>query len=211
MLPLLLPSVLPMCDSLMHKGNAVHILAEDMRYAKKVRMKGLDGHDYEVERGPVVYEAGSKNLVMDGMRKNALDALFFDTAPNVFRYGGVGSDGSLSTDASLDRLESENIDGTNRKLITDILNVTLHTSTFSTQVVQETSGSDRWKIVAQYVYDTTDALDTDTFAEYGIFDTQAVPGTPTGLSGILGLRYVPASSFVKQDGVKVTVQWTIRA
>lgn len=211
-LPAYLQPVFPMCESLNHRGNAVHIQAENMKFAKQVRKKGRDGRDYLIEKGPVIYEAGAKNVVMDNLRQNALEALFFDTTPDIGKYGGVGSGATSPSDPTLTRLVSENIAGTNRKILTDILGDNIHDSDFEDQVIQENSGSDRWKVVLQYVYESTDAdLDGETFAEYAIFDTEACPGSPTGTSGLILLRYVPPSDFEKQDGVKVTVQWTVRS
>lgn len=195
-------------DHSLAMGSTWQVIAEDMRYAKDTVLLKPDGSGDIVKRGPVIYRVQNKNTIVDLARKEMLSDIFgFGTIAS-FLAGSVGNDGSNPTDATRDRLVFELLgNAPNRMGITD----TGLNPLDATDIISEVSGSNRWKIIAQYVFDTTDGNNGQIFAEYGIHSSMSTPGSPTGLSGVMFARFVPTSSFTKTSAFKVTVLWTLRA
>ena len=149
---------------------------------------------------------------MDEARINALVSTFnqaITTPPTVVSYGfgGVGSDATDPTDATLTHLKSELITGTVRKSLISIDDDALVLGDIVTDVV----GSNRKRINVKYVYPQVDALNGSTFAEFALFSVSTLPGSPTGTSGVMGARFVPATAFNKDPSFKVTMNWIMRS
>jgi hypothetical protein len=193
----------------------VNVFAEDMRYAKSTVLLdskgkpiyGEDGNPKEVLKAPIVYQVRHKNTIVDDGRKEVLKDLFGFGVVASFLAGSVGDGATFPTDNTRDRLVNELLGNAARRSVTDTSGAALD----ATDIVAEVSGSNFWKIIAQFVFLTSDLNNGSTFAEYGLHSTTTNPGSPTGLSGVMLARYVPASSFVKSVAFQVTVQWSLRS
>lgn len=177
-------------------------------YRRTISAWDVSGKEYEISKAPVVWEAKSKNVILDFGRKTILRGLFNISTITYFLFGCVGDSNVSPTDPSLDRLQNELITGgpASRPGITDSAGGALDAS----DVVSSVSGNNRFKIVVKYVYSTSD-FNSETMAEFGLNDTSAFPGTPTSVSGIMLCRFVPNSSFVKSSSFSVSVEWTLRS
>lgn len=186
-----------------NRGNNVIAFAEDMRFSRNV----IQFDKYHREIGekkvhPIVWEARNSNLVMDYGRQSLLWTQFVTGSPTVkFLFGSVGNSASTPTDHTLNALVGELTGNAARVGITDISGGTLVTG----DITSETSGSNFWKIVTQFIYDVSDLNNGATFAEFGMHDNT------TFATGNMFARFCPTSSFVKTSAFRVTVQWTVRS
>jgi hypothetical protein len=193
-------------------GNNVCVFAEDMRYPKSNVILGPWGDPIGEEKTfPIVWQAHNSNLIVDWGRKMLLWCPLGLGSGSVLA-GSVGDDGSSPTDNTLNRLKSELIGGSARPGLTNAAGAALSTG----DVTAETSGSNFWKVIVSFLYDTTDANNGQTFAEFGMHNTVTLPaGTPphtTSTSGNMFARFVPSGgSFPKTSAFRVTVLWTLRA
>lgn len=160
--------------------------------------------------GNIISDHESTNLVVNTGREQALRNLFAVGASGPFISIGVGA----STDAASEsqtHLVHELIDGNpGRKTLFDKNNNTLDNADIETDVTAISGVTYYRKLVVQGTWDSTDSRNGNQFAEYGLFTTTTLPGTPSGTSGIMFNRFVDPAPIFKTSSNSVTCQITIR-
>jgi hypothetical protein len=149
----------------------------------------------------VSHEVGYNKICNNG--RDELLKLLFGLSGTDFEAGGVG-DSTTATSETHDRLQNELITGTTRKALTDASGGALG----SADIAAGTLPYFR-ELTVMWEYPNGDALDGETFAEFALFSTNVLPGTPTGTSGIMFNRFLATTPFVKDTNQTVQVKCTI--
>lgn len=159
---------------------------------------------------------GEHNMVVDTGRINSMKGILpFTTSPVTMVAIGAGVC-STAEDYAQDRLIYELIGNAARKDLTrttDSLAIAsnpLTNSDIVSEVVTIGGFTFRKKVVLQAVYDFVDSNNGNTFREYALFSTATLPGTPTGLSGVMYNRIVDPSPIPKDINTKIIIQITMR-
>lgn len=171
--------------------------------------------DYLPDGTPVLGEPNhrsiSENLVVNTGRTQLISMAFVPSASAIggFYYLGVGA--SSTTAQVIDtRLTYELIGNPTRKTVTNANGVTPTTGDIQLQTITVGGCTFYEYIVLQTTYTTTDGNNNNTFAEYGLFTLAALPGSPTGTSGIMFNHYIDPNPAFKASTNQVTVQITVR-
>jgi len=165
-------------------------------------------HDLE---GKLLSESSATNLVVNTGRTQLLGLAF---VPSLSSSGGFYSLGvgasAIAASVTDTRLTYELIGNSTRKLLTDTSGLT----PTNTDIVLETTtigGCTFYeKIVLQAVFSAGDGNNGATFNEYGIFTSNALPASPTGISGNMFNHYIDPSPVTKSGSNQVTAIITIR-
>lgn len=127
---------------------------------------------------------------------------------------GVGSSSTAAAATDV-HLGSENLNqgGGDTYTVRPTLNNTSGAPLSSTDIVDDpqTIGGIFYqkKIIVRGRYLTTD-LPSTTFAEYALFDTATLPGSPTGTSGVMFNHFVAGTPITKTTAIEVDIDTTIR-
>lgn len=148
--------------------------------------------------GEITYESTNTNLVVKTGRELALVDIFGLTASTAIIAGMVGASSTAAT-VDDDRLIHEHLGNATRKPLTNNLDVGLTAADIEDVVyVDPISGVTFYKkLTVKYSYGTSDGNNGQPFREYGLNSSITLPGTPTGLSGIMLNRLVDAATQTK--------------
>lgn len=182
----------------------------DVKFFEAVRRRTSlisdDNDAMSILIGPMAYHAYGNNIIVEVGRRDLLRRITGIAGASTYLYGAVGTDTTGTSDATRTRLGSELIAGTNRIAITDTGGGSLD----DTDIVSEVTGSNRLKLTIAFQHGLSDPNNGNTFAEWGVFDTLACPGSPTGTSGKLFARF-SNSGFSKDASFISLVNWIWRS
>ena len=163
--------------------------------------------------GEVIYSVKSPNLVVKTGREYVLRNLFDLTGTDFVAMGAGASSNTATVDDT--RLTYELIADTNRKTLTNtngdpLSSSDIQTGTYTVEISPGVDATFYKLLTVQVIYDgATDPNVDSYFAEYGIFNTDTLPGTPTGTSGIMFNHYTPGSSIQLSAATTITVRANI--
>lgn len=191
------------------------VFAEDKRYERSVVHKDpISGKEFERKESPIVWLCKNPNLIVDLGRKNSLKQAFGVSGTTSFGWGSVGdsnADPSGPSGAVKDRLGNEiildDVTYTGRRPVVSLDDDALADGDFTLDAV----GSNRYKVVFKFIFPTDHPSNGETYAEFGVHSDEDFPTTGTDLSGVMLARFVPNTSFDKDEAFQVTMQWTMRS
>ena len=108
------------------------------------------------------------------------------------------------------RLTYELVGNLTRKTLLDSNNNPVSTGAIQLQTIVVGGITFYEFIVLQATYLTTDGNNNNTFAEYGIFDSATLPGTPTSTSGTMFNHLIDPNPGFKSTTNQVLAQITVR-
>ena len=151
------------------------------------------------DTGEITYQSDpTRNLVVKTGRELALVDIFGLTASTPIVAGMVGASSTAAT-VDDDRLIYEHIGNATRKILTNTSDAALTASDIEDVVYVDpvTSVTFYKKLTVKYSYGTSDGNNGQPFREYGLNSSITLPGTPTGLSGIMLNRLVDSVTQTK--------------
>ena len=157
----------------------------------------------------LVLEREGLNLITNAGRDLLLKDLFMLSGSAGVVACGVGAS-STTADVSDTHLTYELIGNAARKTLTNTNGDPLSGSDIVDETTTISSVTYYKKLVCQAVWDSGDSNNGNQFAEYGLFTTDALPGTPTGTSGTMFNHYIDPSPTNKSASNSITVQITLR-
>lgn len=190
------------------------VYAEDKRYSRKVIARDRNGKEYERVEHPIVWLCRTGNIVVDLGRKNALKQAFGISGTTTFGYGSVGDDAGViitSADYTATHLGNEIIlaDGTytGRRPIVSLDDDALADGDFTLSP----SGGNRYRVPVKFDFPEDHPSNGETMAEFGIHSSATFPVSGGATSGVMLARFVPTTSFDKDEAFAVTMKWTLRS
>lgn len=159
--------------------------------------------------GNVVSDHEATNIVVNTGREQTFRNLFAVGASGPFIAMGVGAS-ATSANVTDTRLTYELIGNPSRKLLFDKTNGSLDNADIESETVAISGVTYYRKLVVQSTWDSTDSNNGNQFAEYGIFTTTTLPGSPTGTSGVMFNHFIDPAPIQKTASNSVTAQVTIR-
>lgn len=171
---------------------------------------GYDGVGREIV-GEVSHHSRSENLVVNTGRTQLMSMAFVPSASAIggFYYLGVGASSTAAAPGDT-RLTYELIGNPTRKTLTDSNGLTPQTGDIQTQTIVIGGVTYYQFLELQSTYTTTDGNNNNTFAEYGLFTTGVLPGSPTSSSGTMFNHYIDPNPAFKSATNQVQVAVTIR-
>ena len=165
------------------------------------------------ETGELIWESPEhKNLEVNSGRNRLITMAFVPSASTSFGgfyYLGVGASATAAqvTDT---QLTYELIGNGTRKVLTNTAGLTPTNSDVVLETITIGSTTFFEKIVLQAIFTSGDGNNGNTFNEYALFNTAALPGTPTASSGVMFNHYIDPNPVTKTALNQVTTQITIR-
>ena len=153
----------------------------------------------------------STNLFVDTGRVNMIKGCFpFTTSAVQMVAMSVGAS-STAPDYPDDRLKYEFLGQSPRYSLTKVGGAALPFADVDINSVQQAVSGylSRKNLQVQATLDYTDGNNGQTIQEYGIHSTMTLPGTPTGLSGLMANRWVDGSPTTKTVLIKIVVTITV--
>ena len=169
----------------------------------------LDAEAYGRGEHKVLEESDGDNLITNTGRVLILNNILGLGSSGIIISAGAGASSTAAT-VNDTHLTYEHILNGTRKTLTNTSSVLLTSADVVTELTT-ISGVDYYrKIVIQATWDSSDANNGHQFAEYGLFTSTAVPGTPSGTSGTMLNHYIDPTPTVKGAGNVIIIQITVR-
>lgn len=151
------------------------------------------------------------NLVVNSGRTRLMSLAFIPSASAAggFYFLGVGASSTTAQVADT-RLTYELVGNLTRKSLVNSNNLTPGTGDIQLQTITISGVTFYEYLVLQATYLTTDGNNNNTFAEYGIFDSGTLPGTPTATSGTMFNHFIDPNPATKSSTNQVQASITIR-
>lgn len=161
--------------------------------------------------GNLIEVSESTNLFVDTGRVNMIKGCFpFTTSAVTMVAMSAGASG-MAPDYPDDRLKYEFTGNANRYSLTKVGGAALPLADVDITSLQQTINGylSRKNFQVQATLDYTDGNNGQTIQEYGLHSTTTLPGTPTGLSGVMANRWVDPSPTTKTSLVRIVVTITV--
>lgn len=169
----------------------------------------LEVNEFGENTGVILSEVEGENLVTNDGRDLLFKCLFMLAASAGVVSIGVGASATAAvvTDS---RLTHELIYNPTRKPLTNTSGAALTSADIVSDPVTISTVNYYKKVVCQGEWLSGDLNNGNQFAEYGLFTTATLPGTPTGTSGIMFNHYIDPAPTIKTALNAIQLQITIR-